>query len=279
MRCPKCGYISFDRVERCGKCAHGLSEVAGQLNGTMAKVVTPGFLQPLLRGGRVEDGDAAAVIDLDDEVELAVIDDEEEAVAPVVDEAAEELMAQEEEEPLPMPSLDGLDVSDLVTLQEEEVVLDLGAQKPGALEQAAEAGEPAEAGPEKATAAAESRDDDLTSLNIGGAAADADEALGIAADEGVLDLSALIDVGGAPAGEESSADEGAAKTAAIDEDLSLVFGEEEEAPAPTPKPTATEELNLTLDVDEEAPLGSDEPAVKPPDIPDLGLTLESDEQQ
>lgn len=44
MRCPKCGYISFDIVEKCVKCGKDISAAATELHGTVAHVPPPGFL-------------------------------------------------------------------------------------------------------------------------------------------------------------------------------------------------------------------------------------------
>lgn len=44
MRCPKCGYISFDQVTSCGKCGKDVAELAAQLQGTAVNVIPPLFL-------------------------------------------------------------------------------------------------------------------------------------------------------------------------------------------------------------------------------------------
>ena len=48
MRCKKCGYISFDKVETCSKCAASLADVSGQISGTVQKVDAPFFLASVL---------------------------------------------------------------------------------------------------------------------------------------------------------------------------------------------------------------------------------------
>lgn len=45
MRCPKCGYISFDHLEQCLKCKKDISAVSGTLHGTVFNVAAPSFLQ------------------------------------------------------------------------------------------------------------------------------------------------------------------------------------------------------------------------------------------
>jgi len=44
MRCPKCGFISFDHLTSCVKCRKDIAEVASELQGTSIKVETPMFL-------------------------------------------------------------------------------------------------------------------------------------------------------------------------------------------------------------------------------------------
>ena len=44
MRCPKCGFISFDHLTSCAKCRKDITEVASELQGTSIQVETPMFL-------------------------------------------------------------------------------------------------------------------------------------------------------------------------------------------------------------------------------------------
>lgn len=48
MRCPKCGFISFDHLASCAKCGRDISEVASELQGTSIKVEAPMFLSGAL---------------------------------------------------------------------------------------------------------------------------------------------------------------------------------------------------------------------------------------
>jgi len=48
MRCPKCGFISFDHLTSCAKCGKDIAEVATDLQGTSIKVETPMFLSGTL---------------------------------------------------------------------------------------------------------------------------------------------------------------------------------------------------------------------------------------
>jgi len=45
MRCPKCGYISFDHVDSCLKCNKDISKVSSAVEGTTYNVATPSFLR------------------------------------------------------------------------------------------------------------------------------------------------------------------------------------------------------------------------------------------
>lgn len=44
MRCPKCGYISFDHLESCKKCKKFFGPLATELNGTIHDAIAPSFL-------------------------------------------------------------------------------------------------------------------------------------------------------------------------------------------------------------------------------------------
>ncbi len=45
MRCPKCGYISFDHAETCSKCKKDISAQSEQLSGTILMAEAPAYLQ------------------------------------------------------------------------------------------------------------------------------------------------------------------------------------------------------------------------------------------
>lgn len=45
MRCPKCGYISFDNVEKCLKCKRNIANASKQFQGSVFNVATPVFLK------------------------------------------------------------------------------------------------------------------------------------------------------------------------------------------------------------------------------------------
>jgi hypothetical protein len=45
MRCPKCGYISFDNQETCRKCNKNIGDTVAEINGTVCDALPPSFLQ------------------------------------------------------------------------------------------------------------------------------------------------------------------------------------------------------------------------------------------
>ncbi len=51
MRCPKCGYISFDHLEVCLKCSKDVSKVSSLVEGTTYHVEAPSFLRFQTGGG------------------------------------------------------------------------------------------------------------------------------------------------------------------------------------------------------------------------------------
>jgi hypothetical protein len=92
MRCPKCGYISFDQEETCGKCSASLAEISGRLTGTGVRVQEFFFLGSVT-GQAVQQGPAAEGVEFD----LAVADERPEADV--------EIEAGEYEEGIPMVDL------------------------------------------------------------------------------------------------------------------------------------------------------------------------------
>lgn len=69
MRCPKCGFISFDNVSKCLKCSKDISEATKAFQGSTLNVDTPSFLKiPLPTEGDMQIEGAAEV---DGEIEFA----------------------------------------------------------------------------------------------------------------------------------------------------------------------------------------------------------------
>ena len=303
MRCPKCGYISFDRVERCGKCANELAMVAAQLQGPTSKVAPPLFLRQLL--AQAEDAGEAetAVIELtEEEIDLSEMELAEEPAIEVAAEEAAEPAAAEEVEGIEMPSLGGLDVSDLLqtpAVEEEAAPAVPEVYGPAMADAQAEEdgidvslGEASPAAQEEAPADEQVRPALDLDLTPPGEVAPEEESVD-ETEEGVVDLSDLMGLEETtlPADEEESAVEledlaldlelpaPAAEEAAAKEDPSLSL-EEPEPAAPAVQTSSGGELELDLSLDSgDAPLGSAEEEPKPPDIPDLGLTLEGDDEK
>ncbi len=59
MRCPKCGYISFDHLEQCLKCKKSIKAVSDTLHGTVFHVDVPNFLTLSKKRDEKPEGDEA----------------------------------------------------------------------------------------------------------------------------------------------------------------------------------------------------------------------------
>jgi hypothetical protein len=88
MRCPKCGYISFDHLAECRKCHKNIEAVSGSLYGTAYSVQPPTFLN-LHRAEREEDFEEMELTE-----ESTFGDDEE-----YIDDELAILVEEEDEEP------------------------------------------------------------------------------------------------------------------------------------------------------------------------------------
>jgi len=72
MRCPKCGYITFDHLEICPKCKKNIAKISEQLSGNIFKAEAPAFLQFEVEEPEIE---AEASVDIPgeaDDVDLEV---------------------------------------------------------------------------------------------------------------------------------------------------------------------------------------------------------------
>lgn len=266
MRCPKCGYISFDRQKSCSKCSTDLTAADEQIQGTAGKAEVPFFLGAVL-GKKTPSYDEEPAPDLHEEEPLALDEFEAEALpadeedldfagAPLDDDGLED-------QPLPSLGLEDIDVSDLVQPQEEEeeLVLSLGSE-------------------EEETAQPPAQDEDEEEAQLSGiefSGFDSGDTLSVEEKETVLDD--LADTTPPP---QASAED--------DEiiDLSSLMNFEEEEPADKKEDQSELELSLDdepdalhldLEDDENAPAMKD--AAKKPGtatgIPDLDLTLENDD--
>ncbi len=91
MRCPKCGFISFDHLDNCLKCNKEFKGISGVVHGTSFKVQAPSFLKIQTEPEKKSFGD----IEIDSEMESGefdlqdpdleiLLDEEEDAVGPPV---------------------------------------------------------------------------------------------------------------------------------------------------------------------------------------------------
>lgn len=88
MRCPKCGYISFDNVEKCLKCKKNIAETSKLFQGSVLNVATPVFLNVALEeeevdipiGGDEADDEEFEITDPDLDI---LLEDEEESSSEV----------------------------------------------------------------------------------------------------------------------------------------------------------------------------------------------------
>lgn len=134
MRCPKCGYISFDNVEKCLKCKKNIADASSLFQGSVLKVTTPVFLKLVPDEEEVEEVAAES-----EELELA--EEEFEISDPDLDILLEEdegttaeVQLEMEDPDLEQSALDQLndDLSEIEAFSEEdsgeeEVQLDFGA--------------------------------------------------------------------------------------------------------------------------------------------------------
>lgn len=84
MRCPKCGFISFDHLDECLKCKKNIKTSTGALGGFVLNVKPPSFLD--LQPPQSDDGSEKAALDeefVDNDLDFLVEEDELEEVAEI----------------------------------------------------------------------------------------------------------------------------------------------------------------------------------------------------
>lgn len=131
MRCPKCGFISFDHLDECLKCSKNIKSASGNLGGSVYNVATPAFLffddkeKAEETSGSFETtealDDATSAIDMDEnfvdeDLDILVADDNEE------EEAVAEL--HEEDDVSPEISLD--EFEEEMEESQGEIEIDMG---------------------------------------------------------------------------------------------------------------------------------------------------------
>jgi len=85
MRCPKCGYISFDHLEKCLKCNKDIKATSNSLFGSTYHLQAPNFLQlnrqhkdNPSRQGDLSESQSISEVDeyVDDELEILIAEDD-----------------------------------------------------------------------------------------------------------------------------------------------------------------------------------------------------------
>ena len=136
MRCPKCGFISFDHLASCSKCGRDISEVASELQGTSIKVETPMFLSGALAAfseseesfeEHTMEDDVAGGIDFNMEEEAVEMDAAEEDVDFSFEEEAEDFDVVAEEEGADI-SLAEAEAEEAAGTAEDDVDIELEAE-------------------------------------------------------------------------------------------------------------------------------------------------------
>ena len=130
MRCPKCGYISFDHLESCKKCNKDISEASADIDGTVFAVAAPGFLDLEYdsSAGSLEEQEGVAVgeegpDEAEESIELSFEDVESEGDGEIVMELDDDGEIGETD-----GAVLELDALEEVAL-EEEITLDLGDEE------------------------------------------------------------------------------------------------------------------------------------------------------
>ena len=118
MRCPKCGYISFDNVDKCLKCKKNIAETSQQIIGSVFHVTAPVFLNLTPAEEEVESDEIAfgqlsdvepdnALDDIVDQDLDVLLDDDEDDAADIRLDLEDDGPAGETAED-DLPDLDGL---------------------------------------------------------------------------------------------------------------------------------------------------------------------------
>ncbi|MEA1933863.1 MAG: hypothetical protein U9N60_05465 [Thermodesulfobacteriota bacterium] len=227
MRCPKCGFISFDHLTSCSKCGKELAETSDQLKGTSIKSHTSCFLDSVFEVESAELENRAAgeadAYDADDSIELDVstegpdedeidlsgmeVDDEEEA-AGIIMPGMEEFSEEDEIPTISLNQFEDTDKSDEdaskggIVFSLDESALEIEKQNKEPADEAIAGIAPADG--ESSPAAEESPETTPLPKSDNVPATDKDTGLDVMSlvnDETGLDLSAF---NGNPAGEMES---------------------------------------------------------------------------
>jgi hypothetical protein len=130
MRCPKCGFISFDHLTSCTKCGRDISELAVELQGTSIKSELPMFLSGALGAFSGEEKETFEEQALDTEMEEGIDFDMEmegeEEVALEEEGADVDFSFEDEGEEQADISLAEAEAEEAASMEAEDVDFDLG---------------------------------------------------------------------------------------------------------------------------------------------------------
>jgi hypothetical protein len=136
MRCPKCGFISFDHLTSCAKCGRDVSELAVELQGTSIKSEMPMFLSGALGAFSGEEEETFEEQALDTEMEEGIDFDMEmegeEEVALEEEGADVDFSFEdegEEEADISLAEAEAEEAAPMEAEAAEDVDLDLGAEE------------------------------------------------------------------------------------------------------------------------------------------------------
>ena len=149
MRCPKCGFISFDLVETCGKCGKNISEEMGLPPGTTTHIEPPRFLrldavkaEPETQAGVEEEMEfetEEAVMDMEEESSREIefsLDDEPETEEVEMDLSTADISLEETTPAEVAGEIDLGEIEEPPQQEEDDFTIDLGEEEPA--EQAGE---------------------------------------------------------------------------------------------------------------------------------------------
>ncbi len=149
MRCPKCGFISFDLVETCGKCGKDISGEMGLPKGTTTYIEPPRFLRLDAAKADPEEPEGVeeemefetedAVMDMEEEssreIEFSLDEEPARAGEPEIEEVEMDLgmadISLEETSPAEMAGeIDLGEIEEPPQQEEEDFTIDLGEEEP-----------------------------------------------------------------------------------------------------------------------------------------------------
>jgi hypothetical protein len=138
MRCQKCGFVSFDYLSRCKRCAAELVQLRESLGFSDFRPEPVHWLRPYVEESAAGDGGAVLDSMLTAEASLAAVDGVEDLAfdlplssdgPPLPPAATMQRAAAAEELPQESPWLDEMDASiPLDILEDDDLVLELGAE-------------------------------------------------------------------------------------------------------------------------------------------------------